>query len=79
MVLEIFEVEHCDEGFHLGFLIGQRFSSLIQNRVATDLILQDRLLPFSKSTHAQATINAIYTSNMSPLSFLPILSIFSSL
>ncbi|XP_068666595.1 uncharacterized protein [Aristolochia californica] len=64
MVFEVFQVGPCDEGYQLGFLIGQRFSNLIKSRVATDLILQQKLLPFALSgSHAQAIIEALSAAN----------------
>ncbi|KAG9447308.1 hypothetical protein H6P81_013436 [Aristolochia fimbriata] len=64
MVLQVFHVGPCNEGYQLGFLIGQRFSSLIKSRVATDLVLQQKLLPFARSgSHAQATVEALSAAN----------------
>ncbi|XP_073000364.1 uncharacterized protein [Typha latifolia] len=61
--LEIFDVGPCEEAFHLGFLIGKRFSSLIRSRVDTDLILQEQLLPFAHTCEAKPLIQALQTAN----------------
>ncbi|XP_021911556.1 uncharacterized protein LOC110825417 isoform X2 [Carica papaya] len=62
-MVEIFEVGPCEDGYELGFLIGQRFSHLIRNRLATDPSLQNQLLPFSHSPHAQSLIQALSENN----------------
>ncbi|KAL3322098.1 hypothetical protein AABB24_039630 [Solanum stoloniferum] len=52
-----------DEGFQIGFLIGQRFSKLIQNRLSTDLILQNQLLPFAQLPNSQTLIHTLSQTN----------------
>ncbi|XP_049397966.1 uncharacterized protein LOC125862034 [Solanum stenotomum] len=52
-----------DEGFQIGFLIGQRFSKLIQNRLSTDLILQNQLLPFAQLQNSQTLIHTLSQTN----------------
>lgn len=61
--MEIFEVGPCDEPYQMGFLIGQRFSEMIRSRVAADLVLQDQLLPFSRTPEAQPLIQALCNTN----------------
>nr|XP_019707205.1 uncharacterized protein LOC105048239 isoform X1 [Elaeis guineensis] len=61
--LALFDVGQCKEAYQMGFLIGQRFSDLIQSRVATDLILQQQLLPFAGTAEAQLLIEALCTAN----------------
>ncbi|WOL09309.1 hypothetical protein Cni_G18062 [Canna indica] len=61
--LEIFDVGPCEEPYQMGFLIGQKFSSMIQSRVARDLILQQQLLPFAQTPQAEPLIEAICTAN----------------
>ncbi|XAR70221.1 Isopenicillin-N N-acyltransferase [Bertholletia excelsa] len=43
--LPIFEIGPCKDGYQMGFLIGRKFSKQIRSRLASDLILQDQLLP----------------------------------
>lgn len=52
-----------DEGFQIGFLIGQKFSKLIQNRLSTDLILQNQLLPFAQLPNSQTLIHTLSQTN----------------
>ncbi|KAG1330378.1 acyl-coenzyme A:6-aminopenicillanic-acid-acyltransferase 40 kDa form-like [Cocos nucifera] len=61
--LELFDVGQCEEAYQMGFLIGQRFSDLIQSRVAADLILQQQLLPFAGTAEAQLLIKSLCTAN----------------
>ncbi|XP_008793986.2 acyl-coenzyme A:6-aminopenicillanic-acid-acyltransferase 40 kDa form-like [Phoenix dactylifera] len=61
--LELFDVGQCEEAYQMGFLIGQRFSDLIQSRVATDPILQQQLLPFARTAEAQPLVEALCTAN----------------
>ncbi|CAI9094230.1 OLC1v1029930C1 [Oldenlandia corymbosa var. corymbosa] len=61
--LEIFEVGPCKDAKTMGFLIGQRFSSLIQSRLATDLILQNQLRPFSETPQGQQLIQSLSENN----------------
>ncbi|KAK1565495.1 hypothetical protein Q3G72_028037 [Acer saccharum] len=49
-MVEIFEVGPCENGYQMGFLIGQRFSNLIRNRVSKDIILQNQTRPFAQSS-----------------------------
>ena len=62
-MLEMFDVGPCDEPYQMGFLIGQKFSNLIRSRVATDLILQDQLLPFARNPQAKPLIDALCNTN----------------
>ncbi|KAL6174787.1 hypothetical protein ACLB2K_051433 [Fragaria x ananassa] len=57
--LEIFEVGPCEDAYTVGYLIGQRFSSKIKSRLARDLILQDRLLPFAQTPESQPLIKSL--------------------
>ncbi|KAK2966467.1 hypothetical protein RJ640_018996 [Escallonia rubra] len=61
--LEVFEVGPCEDAYHMGFLTGQRFSNKIRSRLATDLILQDQLLPFARSPQSQPLIKALSDTN----------------
>ncbi|KAI7988786.1 hypothetical protein LOK49_LG13G01073 [Camellia lanceoleosa] len=61
--LPIFEVGPCENGYHLGFLIGKRFSKQIRSRLATDLILQNQLLPFSQTPQFQSLLKSLSDSN----------------
>ncbi|XP_021275556.1 uncharacterized protein LOC110410251 [Herrania umbratica] len=62
-VLEMFEVGPCEDDYRLGFLIGQRFCSQIRSRLAGDLILQNQLLPFARTTQAKPLIKALSETN----------------
>ncbi|PSS11347.1 Acyl-coenzyme A:6-aminopenicillanic-acid-acyltransferase [Actinidia chinensis var. chinensis] len=66
--LPMFEVGPCEDAYHLGFLIGQRFSKQIRSRLATDLILQNQLRPFAQ-THPQSQplIKALSDANQNKL------------
>lgn len=61
--MEIFDVGPCEEPYQLGFLIGQRFSETIRSRVAADLVLQDQLLPFARTSEAGPLIQALCNTN----------------
>lgn len=61
--LVMFEVGPCENAYQMGFLIGQRFSKQIRSRVATDLILQQQLLPFAKTPQSQPLIKALSDAN----------------
>nr|GMD05559.1 uncharacterized protein LOC109165739 isoform X1 [Ipomoea batatas]GMD11838.1 uncharacterized protein LOC109165739 isoform X1 [Ipomoea batatas] len=61
--VEIFEVGPCENSYQLGFLIGQRFSKLIRSRLATDLILQNQLLPFAQSPLSTPLIHSLSETN----------------
>ncbi|KAL8103148.1 uncharacterized protein LOC141677308 [Apium graveolens] len=61
--LMMFEVGPCENSYQMGFLIGQKFSKQIRNRVATDLILQQQLLPFAKTPKSQPLITALSENN----------------
>ncbi|KAL8504368.1 hypothetical protein ACS0TY_022915 [Phlomoides rotata] len=62
--LEIFEVGPCEDGFEMGFLIGQRFSSEIKSRLEKDLILKKQLLPFAHSPHSDTLLKSLSQTNM---------------
>ncbi|KAK8476720.1 hypothetical protein V6N13_096249 [Hibiscus sabdariffa] len=62
-MLEMFEVGPCEDGFQLGFLIGQRFRNQIRSRLAGDHILQNQLLPFAQTSQAQQLIKALSETN----------------
>uniref|UniRef100_A0A5B7BL41 Peptidase C45 hydrolase domain-containing protein n=1 Tax=Davidia involucrata TaxID=16924 RepID=A0A5B7BL41_DAVIN len=61
--LEMFEVGPCENAYHLGFLIGQRFSNQIQSRLASDLILQHQLLPFARTPKSKPLIESLSDAN----------------
>ncbi|KDP25726.1 hypothetical protein JCGZ_23947 [Jatropha curcas] len=61
--LEKFEVGPCDNGYQMGFLIGQRFSNEIRSRLSKDLILQNQLLPFAQTSQSQPLIKALIDNN----------------
>ncbi|XP_050230255.1 uncharacterized protein LOC126679300 [Mercurialis annua] len=61
--LEIFEVGPCKNAYQTGFLIGQKFSDKIRNRISTDLILQNQLRPFAKSLESKQLIEALTENN----------------
>ena len=61
--LEIFEVGPVADGYSMGFLIGHRFSGQIRSRLATDLILQNQLLPFAQTPQGRKLINALSENN----------------
>ncbi|MBA0786012.1 hypothetical protein Gotri_025826 [Gossypium trilobum] len=62
-LLEMFEVGPCEDDYQLGFLIGQRFCNQIRSRLAGDLILQNQLLPFARTPHAQPLLKALSETN----------------
>ncbi|XP_042019329.1 uncharacterized protein LOC121767181 isoform X1 [Salvia splendens] len=62
--LEIFEVGPCKDGFEMGFLIGQRFSTMIKSRLQNDLILQKQMLPFAQSPHSIPLLTSLSQTNM---------------
>ncbi|XP_058102800.1 uncharacterized protein LOC131246558 isoform X2 [Magnolia sinica] len=62
-MLEVFDVGPCEDAHQMGFLIGRRFSTMIRSRVATDLILQHQLIPFSRKPQSQPFIQALSTAN----------------
>ncbi|KAH9608446.1 hypothetical protein KSS87_019321 [Heliosperma pusillum] len=61
--MEIFEVGPCESSYKMGYEIGQRFSSLIQSRLAADLILQNQLHPFAKTGLGARLINSLSDNN----------------
>ncbi|KAA8520903.1 hypothetical protein F0562_011576 [Nyssa sinensis] len=61
--LEMFEIGPCENAYHMGFLIGQRFSNQIRSRLATDLILQQQLLPFAQTPKSKPLIEALSDAN----------------
>ncbi|XP_059287073.1 uncharacterized protein LOC132040451 [Lycium ferocissimum] len=61
--LEMYEIGPCEDAFQIGFLIGQRFSKLIQSRLSTDLILKNQLLPFAQLPNSQPLINNLSENN----------------
>lgn len=63
--LEMFEVGPCKDSYEMGFLIGQRFSQRIKNRVAADTILQNQLRPFAQSQTPQSAslLKALFHNN----------------
>ncbi|XP_010676367.1 uncharacterized protein LOC104892210 isoform X2 [Beta vulgaris subsp. vulgaris] len=61
--MEIFEVGPCKSSYELGYLIGEKFSSLINSRLATDLILQTQLRPFAKTDLAKSLIDSLSNNN----------------
>ncbi|GAV63530.1 AAT domain-containing protein [Cephalotus follicularis] len=63
-MLEMFEVGPCEDGYQMGFLIGKRFSNLIRSRVATDLVLQNQLLPFAQTLQHKPFIEALMENNL---------------
>ncbi|KAK6935470.1 Peptidase C45 [Dillenia turbinata] len=60
---EMFEVGPCENGYQMGFLIGKRFSHQIKSRLATDLILQQQLLPYSQTIQSQPLITSLCNTN----------------
>lgn len=62
-VLEMFEVGPCGDAYHMGLLIGQRFSNHIKSRLARDLILQDQLRPFAQTPQAHPLLKALTDNN----------------
>ncbi|KAG0463947.1 hypothetical protein HPP92_019589 [Vanilla planifolia] len=61
--LEFFEVRTCKTAFEMGFLIGKRFSGLIKCRVSADLILQEQLHPFARTSHAKTLLDELCNNN----------------
>lgn len=61
--MEMFEVGPCENGYQMGLLIGQRFSQQIRSRVASDLILQNELLPFARTPHSDPLLQALRHNN----------------
>lgn len=53
----------CHSPYQMGFLIGQRFAPLIKNRVSSDQILQQQMLPFALSVGGHSLIQALSTTN----------------
>ncbi|KAJ8436591.1 hypothetical protein Cgig2_031532 [Carnegiea gigantea] len=66
--MEIFEVGPCESSYKMGYEIGQKFSSVIKSRLATDLILQDQLRPFAESELGKPLIIALCDNNQSKFS-----------
>ncbi|XP_050378203.1 uncharacterized protein LOC126795405 [Argentina anserina] len=62
---EIFEVGPCEDAYTMVYLIGQRFSNKIKSRLASDLILQDQLLPFAQTTESQPLIQSLTENHRS--------------
>ena len=63
--MEIFEVGPCKSSYEMGYLSGERFSSLIKSRLATDLILQTQLRPYAKTHLAKPLIDSLTENNRS--------------
>lgn len=61
--LEIFEVGPCKDSYEMGFLIGQRFSQRIKNRVAGDTILQNQLRPFAQTPQSESLLKQLFDNN----------------
>jgi hypothetical protein len=61
--LEMFEVGPCIDSYEMGFLIGQRFSQRIKNRVASDTILQNQLRPFAQTPQSESLLKALFDNN----------------
>ncbi|KAG9149217.1 hypothetical protein Leryth_003207 [Lithospermum erythrorhizon] len=61
--LELFEVGPCENSYHIGFLIGQRFSNQISSRMSTDNILKDQLIPFVQTQEGQTLLQALKETN----------------
>lgn len=63
--LEMFEVGPCKDSYEMGFLIGQRFSQRIKNRVADDTILQNQLRPFAQTQtpQSESLLKALFHNN----------------
>lgn len=61
--LEIFEVGPCENAYQMGFMIGQWFSKMIKSRLATDLILQNQLLPFAQTPKSQPLLQSLAITN----------------
>ncbi|KAM3359417.1 putative protein isoform X2 [Capsicum galapagoense] len=61
--LEMYEIGPCKDAFQIGFLIGQKFSKQIHNRLSTDLILQNQLLPFALLPDSQPLIHTLSETN----------------
>ena len=64
-LLEMYEVGPCQDAYKMGFLIGQRFSKQIRSRLASDLILQDQLLPFAQTPEFEPLLQSLYHNNRS--------------
>ncbi|XP_039143732.1 uncharacterized protein LOC120280843 isoform X2 [Dioscorea cayenensis subsp. rotundata] len=60
---EVFDIAPCEDGYRMGFLIGQRFSSLIRSRAARDVILQEQLLPFAQTPPGRELLEALSINN----------------
>ncbi|XP_045826347.1 uncharacterized protein LOC123918367 [Trifolium pratense] len=63
--LEMFEVGPCKDSYEMGFLIGQRFSQRIRNRVDADTILQNQLRPFAQTPQSESLLKALFDNNQS--------------
>ncbi|XP_030530354.2 uncharacterized protein LOC115740863 [Rhodamnia argentea] len=61
--LEMFEVGPCETPFQMGFLIGRRFSRLIQSRLSRDLILQNQLLPWARAPESRPLLESLCGNN----------------
>jgi hypothetical protein len=61
--LEIFEVGPCKDSYEMGFLIGQRFSQRIKNRVDADTILQNQLRPFAQTPQSESLLKVLFDNN----------------
>ncbi|KAL6349444.1 hypothetical protein AAG906_034101 [Vitis piasezkii] len=62
-MLEVFEVGPCRDAYQMGLLIGQRFANRIRSRLATDLILQQQLLPFAQTPESHSIIKTLSETN----------------
>jgi hypothetical protein len=47
----------------MGFLIGQRFSQRIKNRVDADTILQNQLRPFAQTPQSESLLKVLFDNN----------------
>ncbi|CAK8579286.1 unnamed protein product [Lathyrus sativus] len=61
--LEMLEVGACKDFYEMGFLIGQRFSQRIKNRVAADTILQNQLRPFAQTPPSESLLKQLFDNN----------------
>ncbi|KAK3434273.1 hypothetical protein EUGRSUZ_D01783, partial [Eucalyptus grandis] len=62
-ILSMFEVGPCETPHQMGFLIGRRFSRLIQSRLSRDLILRNQLLPWARAPESRPLLEALCDHN----------------
>lgn len=61
--LEIYEIGPGKDSYQTGFGIGNHFSKLIRNRLSTDSIFNNQLLPYAQTPQAKSLLNSLFHNN----------------